>query len=33
MDLFIDVGSTNIKWMDESGKANRLPFPAPERSD
>ena len=33
MDLFIDVGSTNIKWMDERGETDRLPFPSPERSD
>ncbi len=29
MDVFIDIGSTNVKWSYSNGKVNKIPFPAP----
>ena len=29
MDVYIDIGSTNVKWVYSNGKVNKIPFPAP----
>lgn len=29
MDIFIDIGSTNIKWKTSGGAVNKMPFPSP----